>query len=155
MNDLDQALQVAAEVTLTIAAAAAAAHPRETGGVLLGWWLDERIMVHYAVEVPDPDATQGSWVRDYDTAQVALQEALRDQGHPWLGYVGDWHSHPANFGASSQDLTSIQRAANQYDHPLVLLVHRTDGHVEAVVTTSGDHPLIRGLIPDSPERGTT
>jgi proteasome lid subunit RPN8/RPN11 len=150
MTDLDRVLRVATEATSTIAAAAAAAHPRETGGVLLGWWLEGCIIVHLAVEVPDPDATQASWVRDHDTAQVALHEALGDQGHPWLGYVGDWHSHPADGGASGQDLTSIQDAANQYDQPLVILVHRADCLVEAVVTGSANRPLVRGLVPIRP-----
>lgn len=155
MNDLEHAVQIAAEVTSTIATAAAAAHPRETGGLLLGWWLEGRVIVHHAIEVPDPDATPASWVRDNDTAQVALQKAIGDLGHPWLGYVGDWHSHPAARGASAQDLTSIQHASDQYDQPLVLLVHQADGLVEAVVTKSADRPLIRGTIPESPERETT
>ncbi|AXB44625.1 hypothetical protein A4R43_20710 [Amycolatopsis albispora] len=148
-------LQVAAEVTSTIAAAAAAAHPRETGGILLGWWLEERVIVRHAVEVPDPDATRTSWTRDHDTAQAALQVALSDQGNPWLGYVGDWHSHPGACGVSSQDLASIQHASDQYDQPLVLLVHRADGLVEAVVTESASHPLIRGLIPGTSGKATT
>ncbi|WP_435122770.1 Mov34/MPN/PAD-1 family protein [Amycolatopsis thermoflava] len=153
MNDLDQVLRVAVEVASTIAAAAAAAHPRETGGILLGWWLEGRVIVHLAVEVPDPDATQASWVRDYDTAQVALRKILGDLGHPWLGYVRDWHSHPAAGGVSGQDLKSIQDAADQYDQPLALLVHRADCLIEAVVTESANRPLVRGLIPDSPGRG--
>lgn len=53
------------------------------------------------------------------------------------GYVGDWHSHPAACGASSQDVTSIRRASRQYTEPLVLLVHRSDGTLDHVVAHRG------------------
>lgn len=110
-----------------IAAAAAAAHPQETGGLLLGWWDADRVVVRHVVEVPDPGATKNSWCRDEVPAQAALDVALGEHSHPWLGYVGDWHSHTAACGASSQDITSIRRASRQYPEPLVLLVHRADG----------------------------
>lgn len=155
MSDWERVVQVAAEVTSAIAAAAALAHPRETGGILLGWWFEGCVIVRHAIEVPDPDATPAAWARDPATAQLALQEALSNQGHPWLGYVGDWHSHPAACGASGQDIASIQHASAQYDQPLVLLVHRADGLAEAIVTASANHPLIRGLISGSPSSGTT
>jgi proteasome lid subunit RPN8/RPN11 len=155
MNELTQALHVAAEVTATIAAAAVAAHPRETGGLLLGWWDSGRVIVRHAVEVLDPNATETSWVRDHHTAQIALRDALGDHGHPWLGYVGDWHSHPVACGASGHDITSIQRASGQYEQPLVLLVHQVDSRIEAVVTKSDTHPLLHGLVPTTPERQTS
>ncbi|MDI5975478.1 Mov34/MPN/PAD-1 family protein [Amycolatopsis magusensis] len=152
MRSLAQVLEVAPEVLAVIAKAADAAHPCETGGLLLGWWDGGRIVVRHAIEVPDPEATPTSWVRVENTAQAALDEALDRHPHPWLGYVGDWHSHPAACGASSQDITSIQRASGQYEQPLVLLVHRADDLVEAVVTDSAKHTLMHGTLSETPEK---
>jgi integrative and conjugative element protein (TIGR02256 family) len=130
---------------MTISSAAAAAQPCETGGLLLGWWDDGRVVVRYAVEVADPNATTNSWSRDEHPAQDALDAALADHEHPWLGYVGDWHSHPAACGPSRQDMTSIQRASSEYKQPLVLLVHRVDGVIEAIVAERGRRPRIHHL----------
>jgi len=130
----------------TVSAAAAAAHPRETGGLLLGWWDGGGVVVRHAVEVLDPHATTSSWCRDQPSAQAALDAALAHHDHPWLGYVGDWHSHPAPCGASRQDLTSIRRASGAYAQPLVLLVHRADGAVEVTVAHHGLHRQTHSLI---------
>jgi integrative and conjugative element protein (TIGR02256 family) len=115
-----------------ITAAATAARPRETGGLLLGWWDRGQVAVRHAVEVPDPHATADSWSRDELRAQTALDATLAEHEHPWLGYVGDWHSHPSACSASAQDLESIRRASRQYDQPLVLLIHRSDDVIETI-----------------------
>jgi proteasome lid subunit RPN8/RPN11 len=138
-------VDVHSDATLPIAAAASAAHPRETGGLLLGWWDVGLVVVRYAVEICDPDATTTSWSRDQPRAQAALEAALDELEHPWLGYVGDWHTHPAACGASSQDEASIRRASHQYNHPLVLLVHRTDGVVDLVAAHGGRRVPARHL----------
>jgi proteasome lid subunit RPN8/RPN11 len=137
MRQAPLAVAVHADVTTEIAAAAASAHPRETGGLLLGWWDDGRVAVRYAVEIPDPHATTYSWSRDELRAQATLDAALAEYQHPWLGYVGDWHSHPAACGASRQDLASIRRASRQYEQPLALLIHRADGVVDTIGARRG------------------
>lgn len=142
--------EVHPDAAATISSAAAAAHPRETGGLLLGWWDDSRVIVRHAVEVPDPDATTHSWSRHEHPAQAALDAALVDHEHPWLGYVGDWHSHPAACGPSSQDKVSIQRASSEYDQPLVLLVQRADGVTEAIIANHGRRPRTHRLT-ETPE----
>jgi len=130
-------VEVDPDATGLIVVVVAAAHPRETGGLLLGWWAADRIVVRHAVEVPDPGATTNSWTRDEPRAQSALDAALTEHQHPWLGYVGDWHSHPVACGASSQDVASICRASVQYVRPVVLLVHRTGGAFDHVVAHRG------------------
>lgn len=121
----------------TIAAAALAAQPSETGGILLGWWEDDVIVVRYAIEVLDRTATTSSWSRDEAQSQMALESALGQHQHPWLGYVGDWHSHPAPCGPSGQDERSIRRASRSYRAPLLLLVRRADGQLDARAARSG------------------
>ncbi len=137
MTQAALAIDVHADATKVIAAAAAAAHPKETGGILLGWWDDGQVAVRHAVEVPDPHATTNSWSRDELRAQAALDAAMAESQHPWLGYVGDWHSHPTAHGASKQDLASIRRASRQYDQPLVLLIHPADSAFGAIAARRG------------------
>lgn len=137
----------AAEV---ITAAAATAHPRETGGLLLGWWAAGLVVVRHAVEVLDPSATTNSWSRDGTDAQAALDATLDEHQHLWLGYVGDWHSHPAPCGASRQDITSIRRASRQYTEPLVLLIYSADGVFHRVVAHRG-HRRVAASVPLSTE----
>lgn len=132
-----------------IAAAAVAAHPRETGGLLLGWWDADQIVVRHVVEVSDPGATSNSWSRDQPGAQAALDATLHEHEHPWLGYVGDWHSHPAQCGASRQDVASIRRASKQYPEPLALLVHRLGGTFDYVIAHRGRRRSATVLVPST------
>jgi proteasome lid subunit RPN8/RPN11 len=102
---------------------AATAAPRETGGLLLGWWEPGAVVVQHAIEVVDPAATESSWCRSEETAQQALARALDQLDQLWLGYVGDWHNHPKPCLPSNTDLASISRASRQFAEPLALLVH--------------------------------
>jgi proteasome lid subunit RPN8/RPN11 len=117
--------------------AAAAAAPKETGGLLLGWWDGPRVIVRHAVEVPDRRATRESWTRRPRVARRVLRQALDEFDHPLLGYVGDWHSHPSVCAASSRDLDSIAETSKQYDRALVLLVPLPDGSVDVRAAQSG------------------
>lgn len=137
-----------------LAEAASVAHPRETGGLLLGWWDDGCVVVRDAIEVVDPAATSNSWSRDADVAQRALDAALAGHEHPWLGYVGDWHSHPAPCGPSAQDRRAIRNASRQYTQPLVLLIQRTDGTLDIDAAHRGRRRRAH-LRSDDPRGATT
>lgn len=126
-----------AEAESSIRRLATAAGEIETGGLLLGWWDTGRIVVWQVAEVPDPRATSSSWTRDATRSQSVLERALLEQSHPWLGYVGDWHTHPAACGPSSQDEVSIRRASLGYSHPLLLLVHRSDHRIDGRAAANG------------------
>ena len=121
----------------TIATASAAAAPAETGGILLGWWDGGLVVIRHAMEVPDADATTTGWTRNEQRAQIVLAAALAEHAHPWLGYVGDWHTHPAPCGPSRQDERSIRRASRGYAMPLLLLVYRSDQRLEARAARGG------------------
>lgn len=71
--------------------------------MLLGWWHAGHIVAPYAAEVTDPCVTASTWSRDEERAQQALKQGLSDLDHPGLGYIGDWHTHPARSGPSKQD----------------------------------------------------
>lgn len=123
-------------------AAAGSAVPRETGGLLLGWWdtrdAAEVIIVRHAIEVPDSRATPTSWVRRPRAAQAELSRALTDLDHPLLGYVGDWHSHPDAHMTSGRDRASLLNASLQYEHPVLLLIHLPGGEIDMTSAHAGE-----------------
>jgi len=93
-------------------------------------------VIAYALEVKDPRATRRRWTRNEAPARVALGKARR-QGHKHLGYVGDWHSHPVNFGPSASDLRELRRVSRQYDQPTALAVVRHGGIVDMRLASAG------------------
>lgn len=123
-------VQLTGPVEAEMAAFAVAAAPKETGGLLLGWWEGDTVVVRHAVEVPDRRATSTTWVRRPRVARRVLKTALREFDHPLLGYVGDWHVHTAICAASGRDVKSITDASRQYDDPLVLLVRMPDATLD-------------------------
>lgn len=130
---------------------AAVAAPRETGGVLLGWWDDDMVVVRHAIEVPDKAASRFSWNRRPRATRKALDAALAALDHPLLGYVGDWHCHPASCGASSQDEASVAKTSRSYKRPLALLVQLPDDVIDARAAQGGT--LRRVRIHDTDPRG--
>jgi integrative and conjugative element protein (TIGR02256 family) len=106
------------------------AMPRETGGLLLGWWNGHNVFIEDSTEVVDTNATSNSWIRHEHAAQERLDAALAETSASPMGYVGDWHSHPAVQGASATDLTSLKQASVQYKHPLVLVVRLPNNTLE-------------------------
>ena len=129
-------LSVPGYIEELLRAQAEAAHPIETGGLLLGWWDQGVPAIAYALEVKDPRATRRRWTRNEAPARVALGKARR-QGHKHLGYVGDWHSHPVNFGPSASDLRELRRVSRQYDQPTALAVVRHGGIVDMRLASAG------------------
>jgi proteasome lid subunit RPN8/RPN11 len=136
-------------VLAELCAAARAALPRETGGLLLGWWdtgdAAEVIIVRHAIEVSDKQATPTSWVRRPRAAQAELSRALAVLGHPLLGYVGDWHSHPETYTASGRDRASLLKTSRQYEHPVLLLIHLPGDEIDMTSAHAGEPRPARPL----------
>lgn len=120
-----------------LTAAAQRAEPKETGGLLLGWTAGGTIVVRHALEVSDPDATQTSWTRSETRANEALARFLAEAEHPWLGYVGDWHAHPAPVGPSTTDKRSLKKDSRVKQESLVLIVHRSDETLDVLTAQRG------------------
>lgn len=124
-------------VPAALTATARSREPKETGGLLVGWWDRDKIVIRHILEVPDNDATASSWTRNEARASEALAHFLIRAEHPWLGYIGDWHTHPAPVGPSHTDKRSIRRAARSVGHPLALIVHRSDATLDVLAVRHG------------------
>lgn len=108
-----------------IAVAAAAALPRETGGVLIGWrggGSYQGCTIARAVEVPDAYSDKCSYQREHAAADRAMRQVLDRLSDPELGYVGEWHSHPQHQPPSRQDRASIRGAGRLAGDSVALIV---------------------------------
>jgi len=120
--------------------------PAETGGILIGWRTEEAIRVYRMPHVPDHEATASSYQRNHAVAEAVLQLALAAPcSHSALGYVGEWHCHPAPLPSSARDrreIASISRLAGGAV-ALVVLVRGRDGVWSSEATTA----LSRNVAP--------
>jgi integrative and conjugative element protein (TIGR02256 family) len=118
-------ITLSAEATETIRKAAWAAIPRETGGILIGWRGGTSrltVCVHTALVVEDQAAAHTTYELNRDRAQTALDAHIASQQDHNLGYVGEWHSHPAPQPPSPQDLRSLRASARLASGPVALVV---------------------------------
>ncbi len=109
-----------------IITAASASHPNETGGVLLGVLTRGRPWVTTATEVPHAGAT-GTYYELESGAAPAIADAMT-RLDPRLGYLGEWHSHPADIGPSHLDVQSMRKVAadpaSGCKHPILMIARR-------------------------------
>lgn len=86
--------------------------PAEVGGVLVGWREEPHtIVVHELLLVPDDNPVRNRYDRHHDLADAALKNYLAEADDARLGYVGEWHSHPAFQPPSQMDLRTIRSIA--------------------------------------------
>jgi molybdopterin/thiamine biosynthesis adenylyltransferase/proteasome lid subunit RPN8/RPN11 len=107
--------------------AAQAAHPNETGGILVGV-LDGRgePCVVETVELPPNKPSAARYVVPEGATVPAVEAARTRDGR--LGYIGEWHSHPSDQPASPTDVATMVSLAEAPDvADPVLIVLRPSG----------------------------
>lgn len=129
-------IDVRADAHETIASEAAKRLPLETGGILLGYREADNLVITHALVVDGGGATKDRYVRDDVRANERLAGFLSDRAEDDpIGYVGEWHSHPAPSGPSTIDRNAMRAAAKAADGPVALLIF-----------TPGDTGAYFGLI---------
>jgi proteasome lid subunit RPN8/RPN11 len=117
----------------SIRRAAAEAHPQETGGVLLGVYTGRRRPWILETPVVEPCAAG----RTYYEIPAGIRPRVVDEaraGDGRLGYLGEWHSHPADAGPSALDSETMQRIAwdpvAACPHPVLIVARRRERQYE-------------------------
>lgn len=108
-------------------AAAARAHPFETGGILIGVYSDDNPWIIIAAEIATTDRGRTHYRIPFGTTHAAVLRA-RTMDHR-LGYLGDWHSHPRDVGPSPTDIASlalISMKRPRLPNPTLIVVRRTN-----------------------------
>ena len=98
-----------------------AALPCETGGILAGFRTEDQVVVTRAAVVPDV----GSSRREYQLHKQSATEELarlKVSAAPVVGFVGDWHTHPADMPPSSIDIASLGLVARATGDLVALVV---------------------------------
>jgi integrative and conjugative element protein (TIGR02256 family) len=102
--------------------------PLETGGILLGWRDINCIHVARFIEVQDPNAQRGTYERDHAAGQAALRSAQASlPPDSLLGYVGEWHTHPALQSPSRQDRRELRALGRRSAQPVAMIVLSSTG----------------------------
>lgn len=135
-------VMVTDEARAAMVAAADAAVPNETGGLLIGVFDGHgEPCVIDAVELPTDEPTPTGYVVPAGATTPVLEQArLRDDR---LGYLGEWHSHPSDQPASPKDVQTMLDLAHAAEtRSPVLIVLRPDStgtfHIDASVVVAGD-----------------
>ncbi len=105
--------------------------PRETGGILIGYWSGTDPVVAGFLPVPDQTAGRRHYVRRHALAQQALREHLLAVQDERLGYIGEWHSHPEPQPPSGVDHRALRDIVktSRKSALLIVLAVATDGTV--------------------------
>jgi proteasome lid subunit RPN8/RPN11 len=93
--------------------AASLSHPLETGGILVGVHADQQPWATMAIELPTSSRGRAHCHLAGGATQPAVLRTREID--PRLGYIGDWHSHPADVPPSRTDLASLRLVS--YLHP--------------------------------------
>lgn len=91
------------------------AFPRETGGVLMGYWVKplQEVVIKEVIG-PGPFARHGStrFEPDYEWQEKEIGRIYEESGR-YFTYLGDWHSHPGGQSRLSiKDHVTLWRIAN-------------------------------------------
>lgn len=117
---------------------------KELGGILVGWWEDSgAAVVHDLLIVPDSGAGWNYYKRKHIGAQEVLNNYRDGLDDHRVGYVGEWHSHPAPQRPSGTDraaLTSITRRRGNAVVLVVLSVDRGEVTPHALIGRPGRWP---------------
>lgn len=111
----------------TVLDAGQQALPLETGGILLGFRTPGTIVITRALIVPDPNGSHRSYLRHRRRAQSLMATAFAD-APVVVGYVGEWHTHPADAPPSQTDRRALGAIARLAGGSVALLVPAYSGH---------------------------
>lgn len=102
--------------------------PRETGGILLGYYGETGPHITEIRVVLDPRSTRSRYRRDAATAERILDSVVYQDDTNVLGYVGEWHTHPLSGGPSTIDEEATRQLAIAGGHDVALLVLAKEHH---------------------------
>ncbi|AZS46080.1 MULTISPECIES: Mov34/MPN/PAD-1 family protein [Microbacterium] len=109
---------------------AAHSHPLETGGILIGVTAGDSPWVTEVRTFDSPGRGPAQFILPRGVTQRAVRDARRADAR--LGYIGDWHSHPADVPASRTDLLTTRTTSLAMRRSVLLLVARHRGTTYAL-----------------------
>lgn len=102
-----------------------ASHDRERGGLLVGYREGLSVIVEDALQVSDPTAAHNRYLRRQEPAEKALTsylERLDRSTAAYVGYVGEWHTHPRPEPPSPYDHAAMRTMVRRNRHLVAMIV---------------------------------
>lgn len=138
-------VRIPERVLTTSEARALKASPYELGGIMVGWWEgNATAVVQDVLPVPDRRAGRTHYERKHSHAQEVLDEYRRKCDDPRVGYIGEWHSHPAPQPPSSIDRGALSALVRKAHTPAALVVLSLTPEGDVVKHALIGRPLRRG-----------
>lgn len=103
----------------TILAAARGAHPNEAGGILVGVFAAERPWITHALEIPGASVGAAHYLLPGGVTRPIVRCVRRVDTR--LGYLGEWHVHPADIGPSGTDRETLRSIALKSREPILVI----------------------------------
>jgi integrative and conjugative element protein (TIGR02256 family) len=138
---------------------AAAAFPLETGGALIGRYVDASTADVASVTGPCADARHEAY--GFERGTAGLREVLDDAWERGLYYLGEWHTHPASDPSPSRDdLATMRRfaadPAMSCPEPLLLILGGRAGEASerwSATVCTAEEPLAADDVtaPETPQ----
>jgi len=105
MSDVANPVFISEDALEAVRRHADAAAPFETGGLLIGVTTAESVWIAAFAEVDVSKRHRSRFVIPVGATHATVDDHRgRD---PRVGYLGDWHTHPANAGASRVDFETL------------------------------------------------
>lgn len=126
-------LLVSPQARDALRAAARKSVTTEHGGILVGYRVGNDIAVEDIIEVPDATAARTIYLRRERPAREALANYLERAGQDeTVGYVGEWHTHPAPQPPSTTDKHAMRTMARKNRNPVALVIAALDADHQTV-----------------------
>jgi hypothetical protein len=88
-----------------VEAFAETAAPFETGGLIVGVATDTSVWITAFVEIEVPERHLARFAIPAGATHPIIDRLRATDGR--IGYLGDWHSHPADIGPSGRDFSTL------------------------------------------------
>lgn len=142
-------LDLTAQARDALRAGARASRRRERGGILVGYRTQTGLRIEDALLVPDQTAARTHYLRRAKDAARVLNDYLDNDLDPFVGYVGEWHTHPSPVPPSPTDRASMRLMSIRNKSPVALIVAALESNhrdVQIYAMMSAPDPLTHRLL---------
>ncbi|MDD1528929.1 thiamine biosynthesis protein ThiF [Bradyrhizobium sp. WBOS7] len=144
----DSVVRLSPEVDDTIRREVAARRGSETGGIILGRYLDVANVFHVVGTMPAPPDSKFSrdeFVLGTEGLRPMLEDLIEGSGGA-LYALGTWHNHLVPSGPSGKDVKTAALLSIRQYFPLLMLIHTPAGYVhftaEALSGAGSSHSAV-------------
>ena len=102
-------------------------YPKETGGVLIGYWNQNQAVITNIIDGgPKALRKEVSFTPDHAYQKKEIEKVYNSTGRTEV-YLGDWHSHPDSYSYMSwRDKKTLKKIANFKNagliHPMMMII---------------------------------